>query len=123
MKKIFASTLSLQGLELKIHLGWSRAEQLKKQVVVLDVDIFFTTPPIACTTDILQDTLCYDNLVKNIKKDLAKKKFRLIENLGYSLVQIIKKSLPKDAGVSIKVKKQPGISNLTGGVSFSYGEM
>ena len=56
--KLF-SRLNIRSLELNLHLGWRNKERTDEQVVLLDMEIRFPSPPIACTTDDLQDTVCY----------------------------------------------------------------
>lgn len=116
------SGIILQGLELSVKLGWPQDERLKEQIVVTDIMIDFVEPPRACTTDHLEDTYCYDALIKDIKIFIASKKFRLIEHLGFELYQLIKKSLPENTRIRTRVTKKPAILNLTGGVAFFYGD-
>lgn len=114
------SSLLINGLELKVHLGWPTKERQHKQRVLLDLDIWFPKPPKACVTDKLNDTVCYANLVKIIKDKTKGKKFHLIEHLCYELFKIIKISLPKNSKVIVHVTKSPKIAGLLGNVQFSY---
>lgn len=122
MKNSIASCIQLYGLELDIHLGWPDAERLLKQVIIADIKIVFIQPPNACLTDNLADTFCYDKLTNEIKQRVAAQPFRLLEHLGHELYQTIKKTLNNDSLISLRITKKPAIPNLTGGVSFCYGD-
>lgn len=116
------TSLFLNGLELPVVLGWPEEERAQKQIVVLDIQIHFPKPPLACVTDNLVDTFCYDALVNSIKLRLAHEEFRLIEHLGHDIYQICKEHLTKNVLLGIRLTKKPAIENLTGGVSFCYGD-
>lgn len=115
--------MTLNGLKLSVNLGWPQGERKKTQIVSLDVIIAFPHPPLGCTTDQLKDTHCYDALINIIKKNVADRDFRLLEHLGYEIHRIIKENLPADFNVHINLTKKPAILNLTGGVTFSYGNV
>lgn len=118
-----ASSIVLHDLELKLHLGWSESERLKKkQVVVVDIKLDFIHPPKACTTDNLYDTICYDKLISEIESAISPRKFLLLEHLGHEIYKTIKNNLNNHVLIAIKVKKKPAIENLKKGVSFYYGD-
>lgn len=114
------SSLLISGLELSVHLGWPDKERLHKQLVLLDVDIWFPKPPKACTTDKLDDTLCYSKLIQTIREKTTGKRFHLIEHLCSEVYKIVKPLLPSKAKVIIRIIKHPKIPGLTGSVRFSY---
>jgi FolB domain-containing protein len=113
--------MNLNGLELRVNLGWPQGERKKTQIVTLDVSIGFGTTPLGCTTDQLTDTHCYDALITSIKNGIDGRDFRLLEYLGYEIHRIITENLPADCSIYIKLTKKPAILNLTGGVTFCYG--
>lgn len=120
MKKY--AQMNLNGLELSVNLGWPQGERKKTQIVTLNAEIVFSAPPTGCTTDQLTDTYCYDALIKTIKTGIADRDFRLLEHLAYEIHNIIKTQLPDDCKLLIKLTKKPPILNLTGGVTFCYGD-
>ena len=63
------SSLTINDLTLPIHLGWTKAEQRKKQRVTLNLVIHLPKPPDACRTDKLDDTYCYDKIIKQIQQN------------------------------------------------------
>ncbi|HSW69186.1 MAG TPA: dihydroneopterin aldolase [Gammaproteobacteria bacterium] len=115
------ASMHLNGLELSVNLGWPKGERKKSQIVMLDVTIHFSKIPLGCTTDQLEDTYCYDALIKTIKNNVTGRDFRLLEHLGFELHRIVTENLPPDCKISIKLTKRPAILNLTGGVTFCYG--
>ncbi len=114
--------MNLNGLELTVNLGWPQGERKKTQIVTLNVSILFAAPPAGCVTDELADTDCYDALIKTIKKGIQDRDFRLIEHLGHEIHGMIKNHLPHDCKIHISLTKKPAIVDLTGGVTFCYGE-
>lgn len=115
--------MTLNGLELSVHLGWPTHERLAPQAVIADITLTFVEPPLACQSDQLQDTFCYDQLIKTIHAELATRHFRLVEHLAYTLHHIIQHYVGERAQVSIAVTKKPAIVGLTGGVKFFYGDL
>jgi dihydroneopterin aldolase len=116
------TSIVLHKLELGVHLGWPEAERLHKQIIFLDIHIDFLEPPHACITDHLDDTYSYEALSDLIEKKIGQRHFRLIEHLGYETYQLLKNVLPHNVLLTICITKKPPIPNLTGGVSFWYGD-
>ena len=116
------STLHIHNLELNINLGWRSKERRQEQAVLLDMDIQFPSPPAACLTDKLDDTVCYAKLIDVIREKLALKHFRLIEHLSSDIFIIAKQYLPDNYKIHIRLTKYPRIGGLRGGVSFEYGD-
>ena len=115
------SIMQLNALELSVNLGWPKGERNKSQIVALDVTIYFPTPPKGCVTDQLEDTCCYDTLIHSIKQGIADRDFRLLEHLAHEIHQIITQNVPPELLIYVKLTKHPAILNLTGGVTFCYG--
>lgn len=115
-------TLTINGYELPVHLGWPEAERQQAQTVRVDLTVQFSTPPKACASDQLQDTFCYDKLLTHLRDSIAEREFHLIEHLAAEIHAIIKPLLPNGARLGVQLLKFPAISNLTGGVTFNYGD-
>lgn len=120
--KNFNSHLRIRGLELCLHLGWPENERSTEQVVLLDVDISYATPPNACETDKLEDTYCYADLTTAIREHLAGIRIHLIEHLAHEIHKTIKSRLHDSAKITVHITKHPKIRGLTKGVTFSYGD-
>lgn len=102
------SSLSLKNLGVKTYLGVTAEERAKRQEVSLDIVIKFPTFLLACKTDNIEDTVCYQELTGKIFEFCKAQKSSLIEHLGYELFLLVKKNLPKDALLMLSIaKKKP----------------
>ena len=108
----FTHTLFIRELELSVHLGWPVDERQREQIVLLDLDFYFPAELAACFTDDLNDTICYSTLIKEIRTHLHDKKFHLIEHLTHDIYQFIKKQLPAEIKIEVRVSKHPRIQGL-----------
>ena len=115
------SNITIQGLALNVNLGWPDTERQSQQIVILDVTLHFEKPPLACYSDQLNDTFCYDLLISTIKKKVLSRGFRLIEQLGFEIYQTVKSLLPPHLCVYINLSKKPAIKGLKQ-VSFTFGD-
>lgn len=112
--------LSINGFELPVHLGWPDAERQQAQIIRIDLQIQFASPPKACVTDQLQDTFCYDKLLNHLHEKIDTREFRLIEHLAAEIHSLLQPLLPSEAKLTVNLLKFPSINGLTGGVTFSY---
>lgn len=117
------SQITLNNLLLLVSLGWPSEERAEQQQVSVNLTLTFDSPPKACQTDLLDDTVCYHGLTDALKNGVRNKKFRLIEHLTHELYHLSKQFLPPQVSIFIHVTKKPAIADLIDGVSFSYGEM
>lgn len=122
IKQASSSSMALYQLELAVFLGWPDSERLTQQTILLDIKIEFATPPLACVTDNLVDTVCYDTLVNNLKSMITTRHFRLVEYLGQEIYDFLKKNFSNNL-ISLRIHKKPPIIDLLGGVTFCYGDM
>jgi len=116
------SSLSLNGLQLSVFLGVYPEEKIKQQTVTIDARLRFPEPPKACQSDRLDDTYCYDKIIKHLKEKLADRRFQLVENFAQTLYELLKGYFPEGVRLAVRVTKQPGIPELTRGVTFEYGD-
>lgn len=118
------SSMTLNNLELRVFLGWQQTERLQEQTVIVDLNLRFIEPPRACASDKLEDTYCYDSLVKKLKDSFAQRKFHLLEHLAQAIYQLIKQSVSAETKVNLRIKKMPisYVPDLKGGVTFQYGD-
>lgn len=111
--------LQVKDLELKVNLGWRDKEQLEPQAILCNFEILFENEPSATLTDNLADTICYDNLIKKIRQQIADKKYRLIEHLAKEIYNIVKANLPQNTHAKVTIAKKPKIEGLLGGVTYT----
>lgn len=120
----FPSTLTLEKLHLKLHLGVEAAERQIPQEVYVTVMLFFTAVPAACTTDQLEETVCYDKLCTAIKAYTVNKSFKLIEYLGFELYKVTREIIDSSIKIHIIVEKcNPPIEDMHGSAIFSYNDI
>src|SRR5476649_82491 len=84
------SCLLINALELELYLGWPNEERMRKQVISLDIEIQFPAVPKACTSDTLQDTVCYRELIETLRQKIGDKKYHLIEHVTREIHQVLK---------------------------------
>jgi len=113
------TTLFINALELEVFLGWPTEERMRKQVIALDMEINLPEPPKACTSDHLDDTVCYHQLINTLRAKLGEKKFRLIEHITADVYETVKNILPEDSDLNVSLTKHPQIQGL-GSVTFNY---
>jgi FolB domain-containing protein len=106
------ATLSLDQLELQVHLGWTEAERQEPQLVLVSIEINFIDMPEGCIDDELDNTLCYDKLSQLLVKLVADKHFKLLEFLAKSLFDAVQGSLSKGDRLTLEVSKKPPMENL-----------
>ncbi|QKX00996.1 FolB domain-containing protein [Wolbachia endosymbiont of Dipetalonema caudispina] len=117
--------LFIQDLRLWIHLGCSVEERFHSQLVSVNVDFAFRSPPLGFITDQLEDTICYLEVVQNIKSLAQSKQFNLIEHFTYNIYITISNLIMQKRHIisSIKVvahKIAPPVPDVHGGIIFTY---
>ncbi|WP_246209647.1 dihydroneopterin aldolase [Wolbachia endosymbiont of Atemnus politus] len=86
-------SLLIHDLRLCVHLGYSAEEKFYPQLVSINVDFTFKSPPVGIITDRLEDTICYLEVVQNIKSLAQSKQFNLIEHLTHDIYRTISNHL------------------------------
>uniref|UniRef100_A0A3B0IZS6 dihydroneopterin aldolase n=1 Tax=Wolbachia endosymbiont of Aleurodicus dispersus TaxID=1288877 RepID=A0A3B0IZS6_9RICK len=120
-----ACNLLISDLRLWVHLGCSVEENFSPQLVSIDVDFTFKSPPSGLTTDQLKDTICYLEVVQNIQSLVQGKQFNLIEHLTHEIYRAINNLLLRKKHIisSVRVtthKIAPPVPGVHGGVFFTY---
>ncbi|MEX2207246.1 MAG: dihydroneopterin aldolase [Myxococcota bacterium] len=117
------SVLEFRGARLEVRLGCSAEERARPQPVDLDLAVRFKELPAACTSDRLEDTLCYAELIEAARKACAGREFRLVERLAHELFGRLRPLVPEGAELWLRATKlRPPIDGLHGGVAFSLGD-
>ncbi|SPR13135.1 dihydroneopterin aldolase [Orientia tsutsugamushi] len=118
-------TLVISDLRILVHLGCQEEERFYPQLVSVNIDFTFNSPPLGVITDRLEDTVCYLEVVQHIQSLVQNKQFYLIERLTRDIyITINNLLLHKQNIISyIKVavhKVAPPVPNMYGGVVFTY---
>ncbi len=117
--------LLISDLRLWVHLGCSAEEKFYSQLVSVNIDFTFKSPPLGLTTDRLEDTICYLEVVQSIQSLVQSKQFNLIEHLTHDIYRAINNLLVQKKHIisSIRVtthKVAPPVPGVHGGVLFTY---
>ena len=107
-----ASEMRIRDFEVWVNLGCSPEEQAIKQPVLFQITIEFSSQVLAETTDKIDDSIDYVELMNRIKNESEKKIYHMIEHLcatvtndlraylhsrgvrGHMTVQLLKKRVP-----------------------------
>lgn len=117
------SELSLNTLRLRVSLGCTAEERSVLQYVHFHVKVRFPVLPEGCYSDRIEDTVCYAALSQRLGQVCEEKPYHLIEKLGWDAFQSIKKIIPEDVRLWLKVtKEKPPVPFLEQGTSFSVGD-
>lgn len=111
------SSLFINALEMELFLGWPNEERMRRQVVSFDIEIQYLATPKACMSDDLQDTVCYRELIEQLRAKVCSKKYHLIEHVAQEIYGTLKSLLPASCQTAVSLTKHPQIQGL-GSVTF-----
>ena len=97
--------LKITGHKTMAYLGLYEHEQRSKREIIINITISFLSPPIACITDEIDDTFCYDSIIRTIDDTLSSKRFKLIEHITQCLYNELSNRIQNQAKLSIEVIK------------------
>ncbi len=121
--KVMECLLAIDRALFQVRLGCYAEERAQPRDVELDLRIWFREPPRGCSTDRLEDVVCYAELVEAVEQVVAGREFHLIERLAVVTYDTLKPLIPDTARLWVRLRKvHPPIDALKQGVSFSYGE-
>jgi len=108
---------------LAVHLGCSAEERRQTQEVRVSVQLRFQSTPAGCTSDSLEDTVCYAQLAEAILSHCRGREFQLIERLGFELYKVVRQVTGAGPQISVRVHKvRPPVDNLLGGSVYCCGD-
>ena len=113
----------LEGREFFGYHGLYPEENVLGNRFTVDLELH-TNFKVAMETDRLEGTIDYAQLY-NLVKTRMNQRVKLLEHLGYSIIQDIREAYPEVSQLRITLKKQqPAIGGLVdfSGVSLSYPE-
>jgi len=117
--------LSVLDLRIWVHLGCSDQEKFNPQLVSLNIELYFKSLPEGAKNDRLEDTVCYSDLVQNVKSFCQNRKFNLIEHLTTEIYRVVEDSLKQHRSLVSFIcvtghKISPPVPDIHGGVTFTY---
>ena len=117
------STLSLNGLRLKVKLGCHEEERQIPQTVRFDVLLRFASLPKGCSSDELTDTVCYAEMSHKVREVCERREYQLIEKLAWDAFVELKEIIPPRVKLLVKAtKEKPPVEDLEGGTTFQVGD-
>lgn len=113
--------IAIEGFELQLYIGCSPQEQETRQPVAIDIWILFPKPPLGCISDDLKDTICYVRCTDIIRQELFDEKFHLIEYLAARIHKVLKKELPMQLQIVVRVGKvRSAVPDVKKHIRFTY---
>jgi dihydroneopterin aldolase len=121
MKEGYSSVVSLNDLMMKVNIGVTEEERNTVQDIKISFKLFFKTPPLACETDDLNDTVCYHKISGIVEEHCKANKVKLLEYLCLQLHKRVREVVDSSIKIWIKIEKcNPPIEGLVGSTSFEY---
>lgn len=115
--------LSLNGIKIPISMGETEEERSEKQVIIIDLKMEFNNQPKACSSDELEDTICYEGVLNKIISFCENKSFKMLEYLACQIYLEIKAFKKNDIKLHVKVQKQyKPLAEVLESVTFEYGD-
>lgn len=106
-------TLQIKEFEAFVFLGCFPEEQAERRRVIFNISIFFRNAPIGCTSDLHEDTICYDRLTSDLQEQLKGRQFNLIESLAMYVYKCIKHTICGDVDISVEAIKPHPTENIS----------
>lgn len=118
------SVLEINKLALDLFIGAEVLERSQLQEIECNISIYFSSIPKGCFSGKIDDTICYDELVKLIKDFCLNREFNLIEELCLVLFQLLKSKLPnKEDKLKLEIYKKPPINAVKGNCCFTISDL
>jgi dihydroneopterin aldolase len=117
----FPAQLVVEGIVHEMLIGCGEYDKVRQQPVEIDVGIFFTETPPACTNDELSDTACSTVCIEVVRKKALKKHYFLLEHLAYEIYTALTIALPNYPYIVVRVRKlKPPFEEVKKGICFTY---
>ena len=112
-------------MRIWVHLGCSDQEKFNPQLVSLNIELYFKSLPEGAKNDRLEDTVCYSDLVQNVKSFCQNRKFNLIEHLTREIYKVVEEPLKQQRSLVAFIcvtghKMLPPVPDIHGGITFTY---
>jgi dihydroneopterin aldolase len=116
-------SLRLENLSLQVRLGCLPKERMQTQEVRLTIEFRFKKEPRGCTTDELQDTICYAQVSEAMRKHCESREFKLIERMAYECEKIAREIAGRETQIGVAMHKvRPPVDSLLGGATYRCGD-
>lgn len=119
MKK---SQLRIVNFKLPVYLGVGEVERQFLQILEIDITMDFHVPPKGGETDLLENTVCYDELLQELNIQFKNKMFHLIETVATQIYSLVKTRVNAQDRVNVIIKKRPSLVGVSGYLEYGYGD-
>lgn len=96
--------ISLHEISVPCRLGWSEEERAHPQLVIINLNLSVLTSGVE-STDQLEDTLDYCQVLSLIESECGKKTWRLLEKMSAELADSILAAFTKVERIEISIRK------------------
>lgn len=109
------SFIILENIKIYAYHGVSEQEQAVGQLFILNLKIEMGDNNMSSMrSDEIEDTISYADVFDIVKTEM-KIKSKLLENVGYRIMNILKEKYPNVLSIELKITKQtPPISGIMG---------
>lgn len=106
-------TLQIKEFEAFVFLGCFPDEQAERRRVIFNISLFLRNAPVGCTSDLHENTICYERLTSVIHEQLQDKRFHLIESLAMYVYKSIKHTIGDYIDISVEAIKPRPTENIS----------
>lgn len=111
--------IHIEDLVSHVRLGVTKEERSTLNAVKWNIVIKLLDIPVACMSDNIEETICYDSICKTVDSISSDGEYKLIERLCFRVFQSLKEKINVSHELSVKISKTSvPIHNLSGGASF-----
>jgi dihydroneopterin aldolase len=123
MTNIYTMT-AVNRLRVDMEIGCFPQERGRTQPIEISFKMFSPAPVVGCETDRLEDTICYDNLCKQMRDFCGATPMYLIEHLGKRIYDLLRTHVGEEVKLWVKISKcYPPIEGLLGSPEFVYSDL
>jgi len=114
----------LKPFRLHIHLGCEDWERFNPQEVDIELKFGFQTARQSVTSDRIEDAICYAKVCEHVALMARSREFKLIEKLAHDIKESVEQNFSNHDFIKVTVHKlKPPVDLLTGGVTYSCGDL
>jgi len=100
------SQLTIPSIRCSARIGWADRERVDPRGVRVFIALAFSTPPAATVSDALADTVDYAALSTRVVSLCGARPYRLLEHLGRTLFDELRRDLPAQVRLWLEVSKE-----------------
>lgn len=128
---LFPSILTLENLELDVHLGVPDSERMHKQKVLVTMTFYFYQPPAYALNDQTDRFICYEEISRELMTYVSVRSIHLIEYLAHQLHAQVRDYITRTKGeraANVKLrldvyKPHLSVDFVVGGARYSYSDV